>query len=290
MHVHGWGVGAVFVLVVLMVVHAVCKKPLKVRIIMKSKRMLIISDLHCGHRVGLTPEKYWSDLCGEQYYKIQQETWKKYTEIIKSLGKVDILICNGDAIDGKGRRSAGTENIANAMNTQIEMAVECIRAVQTKKILMTYGTTYHTGEEDCELIIANEVGADIRSHQFFEVNGVKFDVRHKPTGGNKLPHTKPAATGRDWLSNLIWSLDGEQPRADVTIRSHVHSHDGCFKVGWLGMTTPALQGQGSKYGSRECGGKVDWGVVVFDIFENGAYIWKAHIVIMESQRQELRKL
>jgi len=251
--------------------------------------VLIVADLHCGHRVGLTPPEYWSANCGEPYLEIQKETWRRYTEIIKNLGKIDILICNGDAIDGPGAKSEATELIAPAINRQVEMAGQCLELAKAKRILMSHGTPYHVTAQDSEWGVAQALNAEIRGQLFLDINGVNFDIKHEPASKSQLPHMRPGSMGRDWLSNLVWSLDGEQPRADISIRSHVHHHAFCGANGWLGMTTPALQGQGSKFG-RRCSGRVDWGLVWFDIFDDGSYTWKAHRVIMESQKQVATKL
>jgi hypothetical protein len=250
------------------------------------KRIVFCGDIHAGHRVGLTPSKYWNKIPGEVFYNIQIEMWERYTKLIDSLKPIDILVHNGDAIDGTGRRSGGSELITTDQNKQIDMAEECLRYADASTYLLTYGTAYHTGDlQDQEKLLADKLGAQIRSHLFLNVNGVNFDVRHHPTSSPNLPHTRAGTTGRDYLANLDWSQDGEQPKADVLIRSHVHHHSYAGGPGWLGMTLPALQGQGSKYGARRCSGRVHWGLVHFDIEDDGRYIWKSHVVILESQKQ-----
>ena len=73
----------------------------------------------------------------------------------------------------------------------------------------------------------------------------------------------------------MWAERGEYPKADVLIRSHVHYYDFDGDFDWLGMTTPALQGYGSKFGGRKCTGTVDVGLVYFDVKGKDDYTWKA---------------
>ena len=80
------------------------------------------------------------------------------------------------------------------------------------------------------------------------------------------------------LVNGLWAARGEYPLADVIIRSHVHYHNFCGGSDWLAMTTPALQGYGSKYGARRCTGLVDVGMVHFDIWSKERWEWKAEIL------------
>lgn len=248
----------------------------------KSKRVLVLSDLHCGHRAGLTPpgwqySKEASDEGRQVFSKLQQSQWDWFSNKIKSLGKIDILIINGDAVDGKGERSGMTEQLEPDFFKQADMAVEIVNFIKPTKTIMTYGTPYHTGQgEDVESIIAKEVDADIKGHQFVNINGTIFDIKHK-VGSSTVPHGRFTPIAREGLWNDLWSLEENgQPRADIMIRSHVHYF--CF-IGdkrRLGLTTPALQGYGSKYGTRQCSGIVNIGFLHFDVNDRG-YTWDSHI-------------
>jgi hypothetical protein len=247
------------------------------------KRMVIISDLHCGHRVGLTPPAWWWRDDTELQAKVhrnQKELWNWYASKMANLQPIDILVVNGDAIDGKGERSGGSEQNTTDRFVQCDMAVECIREAKASTVLMTYGTQYHTGaDEDWERVIADKLRDDatvhIEGHAFPNVNGVQFDIKHH-IGSSGVPHGRYTAIARDKLWNTVWNnRDEQQPKAGVLIRSHVHYHSFCGCPEWLALTTPALQGYGSLYGVRRCSGVVDIGIVVFDIQENGVYQWKA---------------
>lgn len=263
---------------------------------MTKKTVLVISDLHCGHRIGLTPPDYMypdktKNKIASYFGKLQREIWEWFTSEVKSLGKIDVLIVNGDCIDGKGKRSGGTELITTDLFLQAEMATQVIQSIKAKKIFMTYGTPYHVGDsEDMEDIIAREVGADIKGQQFIEVNGNIFDVKHK-TGGSSVPHSRATAVSREALWNEIWSMsDNSQPRADVVIRSHVHYYNQSGNHKKIGMTTPALQGFGSKYGERQCSGVVDIGFVVFEVKGKNDYTFKPHIFTSKLLKSKVEKV
>jgi hypothetical protein len=87
------------------------------------KRVLIMSDLHCGHRVGLTPPD-WQYRPGvrSKWRKIQQACWNWYANEIEEAGPFDVVIVNGDAIDGRGERSGGTELLTTDRHEQVEIA------------------------------------------------------------------------------------------------------------------------------------------------------------------------
>ena len=244
-----------------------------------------MGDLHSGHRVGLTPPR-WQWSLNPKWGPVQSQLWDAFTNIVDSLKPIDILFVNGDCVDGKGIRSGGTELITPDRKEQAEMAAECINYIGAEKIVMTYGTPYHTGvSEDWEDIVAEKVGAEeIGSHLWPQVNGVVFDLKHK-VGNTTVPYSKGTAISKERLWNLLWNEHDEQPKANIILRSHIHWYFQCGDADWQAIYLPALQGMGSKFGGRQCQNIVHFGAVHFDIEDNGRVNWKPHIVRISTQRR-----
>ena len=247
----------------------------------KSKRMVIISDLHCGHEFALTPPDWWArdDSNAESVSKagaFQRELWQFYSGTIKSLQPIDILVVNGDCIEGKGESSGGIELITPDRHEQARMAYEAIKLTEAKKVRILYGTRRHTGkEEDFESVLVDKIGGDveIHGHDFFNINGCVFDIKHKVTSST-VPHGRMTSMARARLWNVIWNSEhARQPKADVIIRSHVHYHQFGGGPSWLSLTTPALC-YNSSFGIRECEGLVDVGLICFDVDSKGGYVWQ----------------
>jgi hypothetical protein len=238
------------------------------------KRMVVLADLHSGHRVGLTPPKYWSAIPGKKYLKVQQECWGYFTEGINALKPIDIVVVNGDAIDGKGTRSGGNELITTDRLKQAKMAAECIRYCEADTIRLVRGTPYHNGmNEDFENMIATELNlpeGSIEDHAWLEINDVVFSIRHF-VGSSSIPHGRFTSLARAKLWNTIWHNERElQPNADFIIRSHVHYCVGCYEANsWEAMTTPALQAAATKFGAQKCENLIHWGFIYFDIYNDG---------------------
>lgn len=260
------------------------------------KRVVCIADLHCGHRVGLTPPEWQSDAPGGKYALIQSELWNAYAGWIDALKPIDFLFVNGDAVDGKGARSGGTELITSDRTKQIQMAYDCITYTGCKSIVMTYGTPYHTGDdEDWEFVLADTINAlAIKSHEWPSIDGIVFDLKHQAAGASNIPYGRGGPLGKDKLANIMWGEYDAQPQADIFIRSHTHA---CFSVSephWIGIFTPALQGAGTKFGGRRCYGRVDFGVTVFDIYpgENlqDRVHWSWKTVFVQSQKSGVLEL
>lgn len=257
----------------------------------KPKRVVVLSDLHCGSIFGLTPPTWQDGLssrAGKERRaaaKTREALWNMFADKIKSLQPIDTLIVNGDAIDGREERQGGLELLTPDREEQASMAAECIRFCKTDKVFLTYGTAYHTGQiEDWERLVAKEVKAnpnyqpevDITSHLYMKAGGVVFDCKHF-IGASNIPHGRATSILKEKLWNTLWALDGVVPEAQVVIRSHVHYHQYSGRPGFVAMTTPALMAMGSRYGSRQCSGIVDWGFVHFSVSDGRVLSWSAFI-------------
>lgn len=265
------------------------------------KRVVFIADLHSGHKVGLTPPKYQlmnkpeetvQDHFNNKFATIQKECWKFYSSIIDSLQPIDILVVNADCIDGRGEASGGTELLTTDIQEQCNIATACIQYVKAKDIVMTYGTPFHVGKlEDNENLIAKNVGArKIGSHEWIDVNGVIFDIKHKTTG-SIIPHGRGTAGLREAMWSVIWKDQNLIPGSDVIVRSHVHFDLDVKTTGLPRVIyTPALQAMGSKYGARQCVGIISYGLVYFDVYDNGEYDHKIVTANIDSQKVTALKL
>ena len=248
------------------------------------KRVVVISDLHCGSRCGLTPPGWQysyssSDKERQKFAKIQFEMWDWFSKEMDSLKPIDILIGNGDLIDGKGEKSGGIEQLESDRNKQVEIAAECIKYTEAKSIYLIRGTPYHTGKsEDFENNVAKEVKAKkIGNHEWYDVMGLVFDVKHFITR-SIIPHGRHTAISRENLFNMIWNEVQQQPRADIFIRAHVHYYTFCGYDNKLMITLPSLQAYKTKIVQSISNTKVDIGFVSFDIESKEEYSWKAHLL------------
>jgi predicted MPP superfamily phosphohydrolase len=264
----------------------------------KSKRIVVISDTHCGHITGLTPPEWHMSTNNKSssffqkknlYAKLQREMWKWYVDVLKSLQPIDILFTLGDLIDGRGEASGGTELITTDCNEQCEIAIECLKPVNAKEVAMVYGTPYHTGKRtDYEDVIAKEFNATIDDHLFVNVNGTVFDLRHK-VGNSSVPYGRSNQISRQKLHNIVWADKDLQPNSDVILRGHVHCDTFVGDHSWLGMTVPGLQWY-SKYGCRQCDNIVNIGLTYFDVDGKGGYTWGQEIAKLGEQKAQVLKL
>lgn len=229
-----------------------------------TKRMVVMSDTHCGSVFGLTPPKYF-EAC-EERRAMQREAWRNYCRLVKKWKGPDVLVVNADCIDGNQHKSGGAELTTPDRNIQCDMAVECIEMWNAKKILMTYGSKYHVSEqaEDFEYLIAQRLGATIGGRLYFDVEGLVCDVRHK-IGSSGIPHGRATPLLREMMWDLMKEATECGPKVRMVIRSHVHYHIWIEQPERYMFTTPALQLSRGRYGSRECTGETHWGAIELKI-------------------------
>jgi len=254
----------------------------------KKKKVVAIGDLHCGHRYGLTPAEWRYDAETVEIGKKQKIYYDFYEETAKAIvksngGYVDCLILNGDAIDGKGSKSGGREQITTDRVEQVAMAVECIKLWRARQIAMTYGTPRHVGEEEnwedvlCK-DLRKELGipVSLSAHETVNVNGLIFDVKHK-ISNSTIPHGRYTASARTALWNKYWAERGQRPKADIVLRSHVHYYAITGDATFTAFILPGLQGLGTEYGARECEGIVDFGLVWFDVQDKNNWVFQKRL-------------
>ena len=263
-------------------------------ILKRDFRMVVISDLHCGHFSGLTPPDFQGKFIVDDIAKhnkligIQKGMWDFFTTEIDQLKRerdIDICVCNGDAIDGSGWRSGGTELITTDRNKQVAMAKAAIEYIGAEDNKIVAGTAYHTGDvEDFEETLAEQVKGKFENHAYLNINNKVFDIRHH-IGSSSVPHGRFSPIAKEAVWAKLWSESDLIPKpVHFLIRSHVHYYTYVEDHKMCAMTTPALQGFGSKFGSRRCNGIPTVGFLSFDIKTNGNVIMRKHFADLTLQK------
>jgi len=250
-------------------------------------RVLIISDTHCGHITGLTPKGWQQDGI---YGEFQKESWMWFENMVERLKPIDVLLCNGDMIDGRQERSGGSELIVGDRFQQISMAQKIIERVGAKKVFMTRGTPYHVGKlEQWEDILADKVDANIKNKQVLNINGCIINARHK-IGRSTIPQGRFTQMAKRAMWEDLMTVGKTETRANIIICSHVHYNIyGGHSNNRLFFTTPALQGS-SDYGEKECEGSVDYGLCSIDIDKNGLFEYKSYIADFKTQINQIENI
>ena len=202
------------------------------------KRILPISDLHAGSIYGLLPPKFLASSGAEINQNAGQKyLWQCWSHMSATVGIIDALVINGDAIDGSQYRNEGTELCLPMLEDQSEAAFQSIRflweAIGKPKIYCVAGTEYHDSKAGREMeVVAERLGAEkyqglgtgryCREVLDLEVNGAILNFSHGTSIAGGLYRATPPDREAVW--SALAGKSGKSPKADVVVRSHAHHY------------------------------------------------------------------
>ena len=207
-----------------------------------SSTVVLVSDLHCNSRVGLSPPTVNLDNGGTyRASKPQRWLWSRFLAFRDEAGEIRernggrlILILNGELADDN--HHSKFELVDINPKTMMATAVEALRPLlelvrEGDAIYVTRGTEAHSGRgawmddriaADIGAVAADE-GVASFYHLLLNIDGVRFNIaHHPPIGPGRLPWTSPTYATRlashAYMSAL---MAGEQP-PHLYVRGHYH--------------------------------------------------------------------
>ena len=132
-----------------------------------STRILVLSDTHVGSVFALMPPKFNSSDDREVSLNAGQEhLWSCWEHLISAVSKekIDVIVHNGDVIDGKQEAQRGTELCLPIHGDQAEAAEAALRpmfkACGNPPSYWVQGTEFHDQKNGRELeAVAKGLGA-----------------------------------------------------------------------------------------------------------------------------------
>ena len=195
-------------------------------------RIGIVSDLHCGSRWGLRPNPHLSDF---QVTEANLWLWECWLRLIDLFPPLDLLILNGDLIDGPQKRSDGTGLVSTCVGEQTGMAIQALKPLvaKAKKVIRMSGTPHH--ETFHGPLSALDATFDIRRPEaprdmvrdiYLDGgpddpdNSIILNVKHNPEGQKTLYLGTVLDRETRWA--VLAEAAHDLPKANFIIRSHIH--------------------------------------------------------------------
>lgn len=185
------------------------------------KKILCISDLHCGSLSGLMPKDFHDDANNEKFVmnEVQLYLFDNWYRMCKEVGHVDYCFVVGDLVDGANYGEKGKGQSTTDIYTQAKMAVTLLKMIDTTNFIIVDGSGYHVGQEiSGDMVVSDMLQADFGNPDIdFQCESVKFHIRHheswsRDPGGRHTSARKEAN---------VSVLQNEE--VDVFIRGHTHS-------------------------------------------------------------------
>jgi len=201
----------------------------------------ILGDIHCGSAYALVPPDWWNG----RTLKAVKQLWDCWVWAVDQLPAVDLLILNGDLVEGKARKSDATGLVATKMSEQTEMAVETLRPVVAKarKTIRMSGTPYHETFDGPLKALDQEFGIKApRDDRRGMVRDIRLDgdailnVAHHPEGGAAM--YRATMMEREGLWATLAQEVKQLPKATHIVRSHVHFYSQLVAFGKVIVQCP----------------------------------------------------
>lgn len=217
------------------------------------KTVLVLSDIHVGNRVGISPLKFRM-MDGSVYHanKVQKALYKAWLDVVKDWKNPDILVINGEPIDGQGQKNRGVEQWTTNYIDQIDAAIQLVNMFDAKKIFVTRGSGYHIeqGGVSVEEIFAKNVGAErvngsyVPDEFYLKVNGngsegVTFNFAHAIGSSSSGWTYRSTAIAKEMM---LGQLEKSRKHPfNVLVRSHIHYFWTVGSASHLGVVTPVWE-------------------------------------------------
>ena len=203
-------------------------------------RVVAIADLHTDSIVGLAPKGRGSDI-GRP---IRDAIYQKWCEATSGPWKnPDVLIVDGDIVEGQNRKSGGLGVITTDLYEQMADAVDLLKMWKAKKIYIIRGSGYHVEADhsgiQCEEQIARNLGAEEYPNQehidperrdhsgwhwYISVGPETFHASHH-IAVSKVFHYMSTPTARAMLDaklNDMLRHELGKFRTSIVLRAHAH--------------------------------------------------------------------
>lgn len=148
-----------------------------------SYEIFVIADLHTGSKFGLYSDNAVNSFA-EQHInpnQISEKFFWLYVSTRDAIGKPDVIVCNGDMVEGENKKGKGEDTWSNIIMDQKTEAVNLIKMLRGNKIRVMRGSNYHVTIDgiSVEELIAKECGAPAMT----DIHGKRTRINRKNLHG-----------------------------------------------------------------------------------------------------------
>lgn len=214
------------------------------------KRVVAIGDLHVGSLVALAgPE---ADRPGDSFRGIRRRLFAAWREAIKHAGRPDVLVVNGDLVEGQNRKGGGIGVWSCDLLEQADHCCELLRMWRAKRIVVVRGSPYHVEAGHSGVQVEEYIGRRLNAVEndgqasawewYLDVEGVCFHVSHR-IAVSRVFHYQSTPTARqllqarlnDRLRHLVNSCGR---KIQIVLRGHAHYYNTVGYSGCDGFVLP----------------------------------------------------
>lgn len=243
------------------------------------KRVLVIGDTHIGADVGLSTEEIvLSSRNRISANEVQLALLKEFYDMIDEVGTVDILVLNGDLVEGTNYYSEGVGSLTTCMDTQAKVAYELLSQIKCRRIVGCSGTGYHVKKNpNLDRRIIEDLGGVCMDEVGLNIGQTRFYANHRTSVRMNQWEARPQSVAKDILMAELNAMDFG--RFDIICKSHAHYYIGLDNGNSVGFVCPCFKGRDefAKRSVNPFAFNPAIGYLMFDIGDNGNFTWSRSV-------------
>jgi len=210
----------------------------------RAKMMVAIGDTHIGSEGALMPlevnSEEWCEGRNRRYFpnQIQKDIYKRWEMMVDEAPRPDILLLNGDLVDGKNYKENGMGSWTTDSLLQARVLADLVKMLKPRQIIATSGSPYHSDNNPNVDKIATEMcgGTFMGGYANININGKRIYAQHKVSVSKSSWQYRSTPLGRALV--LAALNEKEMGHYDIVLKSHAHYFCYCGFSNSLGMILP----------------------------------------------------
>ena len=244
-----------------------------------SQRVLVMCDTHIGSDVALAPEELILESNNRiMANEIQLAILQEFYNMIDDVGRVDLLILNGDLVEGTNYYGEGAGCITTSMNQQAKTAIELLSEIKFRKVVGCRGTAYH-GKKNPNLdhLVIEGLGGVCMDEVSMKIGETRIYANHRTPVRMARFETRPQSVAQDMLLAELNEMDFGH--FDIICKAHVHYFVALDMGKSIGFVCPCWKGRDefAKGAANPFAFNPSIGYIMFDIENDGSFSWTKSI-------------
>ena len=247
-----------------------------------AKVMIAIGDTHLGSDGAIMPlevnSEDWCEGRNRRYFpnQIQKDIYKRWEMMVEDAPRPDILVMNGDLVEGKNYKENGVGCWTTDSMLQARALAELVGMMKPRKIIATSGSPYHSDSNPNVDKLATEMcgGTFMGGYANININGKRIYAQHKVSVSKSSWQYRSTPLGRALV--LAALNEDDMGHYDIVLKSHAHYFCYCGFSNSLGMILPGWKSTDNFLNTNIEFGNSALGYVRFD-FADGDFSFSPSI-------------
>jgi hypothetical protein len=210
-----------------------------------SKVMLALGDIHVGNEGSIMTEEVNSEECNpgrnRRYFAnaTQKKLIQKWYDMCDEVQKPDVLLLNGDLVDGKNYHETGMGCWTTDVTLQAQVLTDLVKMIKPRKIVATSGSPYHSDRNpNMDRIATLGCGGTFQGgFASININDKRIYAQHKVSVSKSSWQYRATPIGRALV--LAALNEKEMGHYHIVLKSHAHYYCCVSFSDSLGMILPA---------------------------------------------------